>query len=983
MGMFRLFWERRVFLSAAVLCMVFLSVGGIQNARGQEIIVQDDFEAGWGDWYSDNGLWDLGTPTVGPAAAHSGANCMGTVLDGDYPYGPDSRLISGPIVLPDIADDEEIILIFWHAFHWSHADFGEIQIKVFENGDWSDWNSLVKINLNSPVWSKTRVGLSAYSDKRIRIGLYHEDNHERAGSNANVHYEGTGWYIDDLKIVKQGVQFLDPETIEHFETGMNQWYSDQGMWEIGTPTTGPESAFSGTECVGTVLNGNYTYGSKGRLISPPIVLPYVNTWDEILLRFREFFSYSSADKGEVQVSIRENGVYSDWITEKTITQYVTDWHHANVDISKYKGKEIRIGFYHEDNHERAGSNANVHYESAGWYIDDVQITIPSEGVIVYPMSMKISEPEGSATFKFRLTKAPISTVTVNLSTSNPSECTLTPETITLTPENWSTGVPATVTAIDDDLVDGPQTCTIITSNAVSEDPEFSDYNTADVQVTVEDDEVALTVESVFPSYTVQGQALPAIMIGTAFEGEPEITVYQTGGEEIPVSNVTVNSATSIALTIPNTLEPGAYHLKITANGQTFEMEDAITVAEVDIMANKKAIIVAGSGPYYGNALWNATLKCTKLAYQALITQGYSEDNIYYISPVPTIDANGDGNNDVDADATVDVLSEAVSTWAQDADDLIVYMTGHGGNGYFSLNNTITPNEIVEAGDLNTWLNLLQETMPGKLIFIYDACLSGSFLSLLTPEVSLPDAKQRIVITSSQHNRRAWFLDEGENSFSYQLWRYIYLVGKLYLAYDNAGLMMNAYQQPLIDTDGDGESEDELTGEVIIGRGRVAASSPPAIGAVCAPQEVAMSGTANLWAKEISAANGLSNVWAKIVPPTDDANAADPGLLTGAVRLKDFDEDQTYDADYRDFSKTGTYTVVIYAEDLSGYQSIPRTTRIQVLDAPQFTLADVVDGLKVLTGLDIASVPNFETGADDTFGMEEVLYMLQYIAGIRQ
>jgi hypothetical protein len=963
--------------------MVFLSDGVVQEAWGQEIIVQDDFEAGWGSWYSDNGIWDLGEPTVGPAAAHSGSNCMGTILDGNYPYGPDSRLNSGPIVLPDIADDEEIILVFWNVFSWSGADYGEIQVKIFDDGDWSDWTSLGKINSNSPVWSKTHVSLSEYSGKRIRVGFYHMDGHERAGTFRDKHYESTGWYLDDFKIIKQSIQFFDTEAIETFQFGLKQWYSDQGMWEVGQPTTGPESAFSGTECIGTVLDANYTYGSKSRLISPPILLPYVDAWDEILLRFRQFFSYSSADKGEVQVSIYENGLYSDWITEKIIRQYVADWHHASVDLSKYRGKEIRIGFYHEDNHERAGTFRDKHYESAGWYIDDVEIRIPSEGVIVYPMSMKIAEPEGSAIFKFRLTKQPTSDVNTTLSTSNPSECTFTPETITLTPENWSTGVPATVTAIDDDLVDGTQTCTIITSNAISEDPEFSDYNTADVQVTVEDDEVALTVESVFPSYTVQGQALPAIMIGTAFEGEPEITVYQTGGEEIPVSNVTVNSTTSIALTIPNTLESGAYNLKITADGQTYEMEEAITVAEVDIMANKKAIIVAGSGPYYGNALWNATLKCTKLAYQALITQGYSEDNIYYISPVTTMDANGDGANDVDADATIENLSEAINTWAHDADDLIVYMTGHGGNGYFSLNNTITPNEIVEAGDLNNWLNLLQETMPGKLIFIYDACLSGSFLSLLKPDAPLADAKQRIVITSSQYNRRAWFLDEGENSFSYQLWRYIYLVGKLYLAYDNAGLMMNAYQQPLIDTDGDGQSEDELTGEVIIGRGRVAASSPPAIGAVCDPQEVAMSGTANLWAKEVSAANGLSNVWAKIVPPTDEANATDPGLLTGAVRLKDFDEDQVYDADYSNFAKTGTYTVVIYAEDLSGYQSIPRTTRIQVLDAPQFTLADVIDGLKALTGLDIASIPSFETGADDTFGMEEVLYMLQYIAGLRQ
>ena len=44
-----------------------------------------NFEFGIGDWSADNGLWEVGIPTVGPDSnAHSGQNCVGTLLGGNY-----------------------------------------------------------------------------------------------------------------------------------------------------------------------------------------------------------------------------------------------------------------------------------------------------------------------------------------------------------------------------------------------------------------------------------------------------------------------------------------------------------------------------------------------------------------------------------------------------------------------------------------------------------------------------------------------------------------------------------------------------------------------------------------------------------------------------------------------------------------------------------------------------------------------------------
>jgi bacillopeptidase F len=54
--------------------------------------------------------WELGTPTVGPAAARSGLRCWGTDLDGSYENGADSWLLSPSFSLDGLADAS---LSFW------------------------------------------------------------------------------------------------------------------------------------------------------------------------------------------------------------------------------------------------------------------------------------------------------------------------------------------------------------------------------------------------------------------------------------------------------------------------------------------------------------------------------------------------------------------------------------------------------------------------------------------------------------------------------------------------------------------------------------------------------------------------------------------------------------------------------------------------------------------------------------------------------
>jgi len=113
-----------------------------------ETIFFDDFEAGEGDWWSDEGIWEFGTPTGGPAAAYSGESCTATILGGNYLYGPDSRLVSPQLVLPEVLPGEEILLRFRQWWSYSASDKGYVQIEVYDepNGVWpGNWEELKQV----------------------------------------------------------------------------------------------------------------------------------------------------------------------------------------------------------------------------------------------------------------------------------------------------------------------------------------------------------------------------------------------------------------------------------------------------------------------------------------------------------------------------------------------------------------------------------------------------------------------------------------------------------------------------------------------------------------------------------------------------------------------------------------------------------------------------------------------------------------------
>ncbi len=323
-----------------------------------------NFEGGLGSWWVDNGIWEVGTPTSGPNGAYSGSDAAGTVLDGNYP-NTDSRLISPSILLPTIGTGDEIHLRFWHWFSFGSYDAGRVQIsEEISPGVWSAWATLSSYSGGSGgVWTYPLVDLSGYAGKKVRIGFLLD--------NGGGSYVGAGWYVDDVSVAfGQTTVLSSGDTYTYgFEGGLGDWSAHNGSWEVDTPTSGPNGAYSGSDAAATVLDGNYP-NTDSRLISPSILLPAIGTGEEIHLRFWHWFSFGSYDAGRVQIS--EETSAGVWSAYTTLSGYSGSsggvWTYPLVDLSAYAGKKVRIGFLLD--------NGGGSYVGAGWYVDDVLIETP-------------------------------------------------------------------------------------------------------------------------------------------------------------------------------------------------------------------------------------------------------------------------------------------------------------------------------------------------------------------------------------------------------------------------------------------------------------------------------------------------------------------------------------------------------------------------------------------------------------------------------
>ena len=344
------------------LVVVALSCSAV---RAQTVVWSDDFErADPTDlWTVENGVWELGVPTFGPAPnalgfrAHSGTNCAATVLGGSYPEIAATRLIRIPsFIVPSANQNPRLRFWTWHDFSYDGLDYGVVQVKV-NAGAWLDASP--HFANSGGAWVRSGVDLSAFAGRSVQVAFYFVAG-DGFGVSPSV---AAGWYVDDVALEAGPYALNNPES---FESGYGDWYAETGLWEWGRPTAGPGVAHSGSNCVGTVLGGNYSEIGEGRLASPPFVVPAASQNPRLRFWSWHSFAYDSVDYGVVQVKVGTNA----W--QNLSSSFVNSggaWVRSGVDLSAFAGRSVQVAFYFV-----AGDGFGVSPSvAAGWYVDDVAL----------------------------------------------------------------------------------------------------------------------------------------------------------------------------------------------------------------------------------------------------------------------------------------------------------------------------------------------------------------------------------------------------------------------------------------------------------------------------------------------------------------------------------------------------------------------------------------------------------------------------------
>jgi Putative metal-binding motif len=326
----------------------------------------EDWEGGLGDWGVSRGTWEVGTPTSGPGSCYSGTQCAATRLDGNYYEAVDSRLTSPPFVVP--AASENPRLRFYHWYSTNCSDFGTVQIKP-DGGSW--------VNISEPyywyssgVWTRPYLDLTAYAGQTVQVAFYfHSENNGSSGCGYGSWDTDAGWYVDDVIVETGDVVLRHPED---WEGGLGDWGVSRGTWEVGTPTSGPGSCYSGTQCAATRLGGDYYEAVDSRLTSPPFLVP--GAGDQPALRFYHWYSFNCSDYGQVWIKEVSSDTW-DPLNEPPYTGTSSDvWTQPYLPLTDYAGQTVQVAFYfHSENNGSSGCGYGNWDVAPGWYIDNIEI----------------------------------------------------------------------------------------------------------------------------------------------------------------------------------------------------------------------------------------------------------------------------------------------------------------------------------------------------------------------------------------------------------------------------------------------------------------------------------------------------------------------------------------------------------------------------------------------------------------------------------
>ncbi len=167
-------------------------------------------------------------------------------------------------------------------------------------------------------------------------------------------------------------------------------------------------------------------------------------------------------------------------------------------------------------------------DNEGVYGQRFMTGVSSANISVTPSSVQTSEAGTTATFGVALTSAPTSNVTINLSTTDSAQGTLSTSTLTFTSSNWNVAQTVTVTGLDDHIVLGDQTYQI-NGTASSSDTNYNGL--AMPAVTVVNTEADVAGFTITPTTLTTSETGTSASFTVALTSQPlaPVTINLTNG----------------------------------------------------------------------------------------------------------------------------------------------------------------------------------------------------------------------------------------------------------------------------------------------------------------------------------------------------------------------------------------------------------------------------------------------------------------------
>ncbi|HKO48042.1 MAG TPA: Calx-beta domain-containing protein, partial [Polyangiaceae bacterium] len=188
---------------------------------------------------------------------------------------------------------------------------------------------------------------------------------------------------------------------------------------------------------------------------------------------------------------------------------------------------------------------------------------PGVRVVAAPNLTTAEKNAGTATFTVELLSQPMSSVSIGVSSSNTAEGKVSPATLSFTTGNWSMPQTVTITGVQDDVADGPQTYQVKLANAVSVDNGYNGKFATQLAVqNIDDDQ---------PGYTV--------------DADPALQTTEKGGQA--TFNVTLNSkpagttTVTLGLSSSNTKEGTVSPSSLVFSAANWDQPQLVTVTGVD------------------------------------------------------------------------------------------------------------------------------------------------------------------------------------------------------------------------------------------------------------------------------------------------------------------------------------------------------------------------------------------------------------------